>query len=88
MLEEGGATVDYHDPFIPAVLPMRHFPKIAGRASVELTAAGIVSYDAVLIITDHDSLPYDLIAKNGRIVVDTRNAMKGQTIDAARLFKA
>ena len=87
LLEEQGAVVDYHDPHIPEILPSRHFPSLAGRKSVELTSEKIKSYDAVLIVTDHDKVSYADIGANAQIVVDTRNAMKNHHI-AGRLFKA
>jgi UDP-N-acetyl-D-glucosamine dehydrogenase len=34
-------------------------------------------YDCVVISTDHSSYDYNFIAKNSRLVVDIRNAMKG-----------
>ena len=73
LLMEQGAQVDYNDPHIPEIQPMRHFPQMAGKTSAEGNWA---DYDAVLIITDHDALPYDDILKNSRLVVDTRNALK------------
>ncbi len=88
ILEEQGAQVDFHDPYIPEVLPNRHFPEISGRKSVPLTAEGLEKYDAVLIITDHDSISYKDIAKSARVIVDTRNAMKNYATECAALFKA
>ena len=37
----------------------------------------ITKYDGVVISTDHSSYDYDFIANHSRLVVDTRNAMKG-----------
>lgn len=88
MIEEYGASVDFFDPHIDAITPMRHFSKITGRRSVKIDAKNIAEYDAVLIITDHDNLPYDVIAKNAKLIVDTRNAMKPYNVDPAKLFKA
>ncbi len=87
LLEDQGAVVDYHDPFIPEILPSRHFPTLTGRKSVELSPAKIKSYDAVLIVTDHDKVSYADIAAHAQIIVDTRNAMKNHKI-AGKLFKA
>ena len=47
---------------------------MAGRKSVPLDPAGVASYDAVLIVTDNDSINYVRLAKSARLVVDTRNA--------------
>lgn len=34
-------------------------------------------YDCVVISTDHSSYNYNFIAQHSRLIVDTRNAMKG-----------
>lgn len=76
LLEERGATVDYHDPHVPKIPPTRHYGPIAGRASIALTAAAIGSYEAVVIVTDHDAVDYALVARAAKLIVDTRNALK------------
>ena len=35
----------------------------------------VSAYDAVVILTDHDAVDFDLIARQARLVVDTRNAL-------------
>jgi len=37
----------------------------------------IKKYDCVVISTDYSSYDYNFIAKNSRLIVDTRNATKG-----------
>jgi UDP-N-acetyl-D-glucosamine dehydrogenase len=75
MLEEAGALVDYHDPFIPRIKPSREHGHLTDRRSVPLNAKRIAAADAVLIVTDHDNVDYRLIGKHARLIVDTRNAM-------------
>ncbi len=77
LLEERGAAVDYHDPFVPKIPPTRHYGPIAGRASVALTPTAIAGYDAVVIVTDHDAVDYAAVARSAKLVVDTRNALRG-----------
>lgn len=77
MLEERKAKVSFHDPYVPVIPPKREHPAFAGRASVPLDAAAIKAADAVLIVTDHDAVDYDLIAREAKLVVDTRNALSG-----------
>jgi UDP-N-acetyl-D-glucosamine dehydrogenase len=74
MLERRGAACDVHDPFVPVVPALREHPTMAGRKSVPLDAARVASYDAVLIVTDHDCVDYVSLAKSARLIVDTRNA--------------
>ena len=73
LLWAAGATVHYHDPHVPRFPEMRDH-KI-DLASEPLTADLLASCDCTLIVTDHDAVAYDLIARHGGLVVDTRNAM-------------
>jgi UDP-N-acetyl-D-glucosamine dehydrogenase len=71
LLQERGAEVAYHDPYVPNLrhegLPMD---------SIELTADALKSADCVVVVTDHTSYDWDWIAREAKIVVDSRNAMK------------
>ena len=67
--------VDYNDPYVPMPRKMRHYD--LKMASVPLTEKNLKKYDCVVISTDHSSYDYSFIAKHSRLVVDTRNAMKG-----------
>jgi UDP-N-acetyl-D-glucosamine dehydrogenase len=71
LLEQQGAKVGYHDPYVPA------FEEDGHRfASVALTAGAVKEADCVMIVTDHSSLDYGLIAANAKAIVDTRNALR------------
>jgi UDP-N-acetyl-D-glucosamine dehydrogenase len=75
LLEARGATLDYHDPYVPVILPTREHGRFAGRRSRALeTALGAV--DAALIVTDHDGVDYQALVAGSRLVVDTRNATR------------
>ena len=74
LLEKRGAACDVHDPFVPVVPNLREHPTMAGRKSVPLDPVGVASYDAVLIVTDHDCVDYVSLAESARLIVDTRNA--------------
>ena len=74
LLEERGAKVDYHDPFIPIVPRTREHAQFAGRQSVPLTAAALKGCDVVLISTDHTGIAYDELVRHAPLVVDSRNA--------------
>jgi UDP-N-acetyl-D-glucosamine dehydrogenase len=75
LLLKKGAIVTYNDPHIPTLPPMRHYPHLQ-MASRELSAEYLAEQDCVLIATDHTAYDYDWIAKQSKLVVDTRNAMK------------
>jgi UDP-N-acetyl-D-glucosamine dehydrogenase len=71
LLEQQGAKVSYHDPYVPA------FEEDGHRfTSAPLTAGTIQAADCVMIVTDHTSLDYGLLAGNARAMVDTRNALR------------
>ena len=70
LLEERGAQVDYHDPWV-AVVP-REWP--LARHGVALTAEVLERADAVVIVTDHSGVDYQFVVDHARLVVDTRNA--------------
>ena len=74
LLEEKGAKVSYNDPYIPKIPSMRRH-KI-DKCSVPVTASNLKKFDAVLVSTDHSVYDYDLILKNSRLIVDTRNSIK------------
>lgn len=74
-LRNMGANVDYHDPFVEKMPPMRHFD--LGMTSVPLTAEGLADYDCVLIATHHTKLDYQLIANNSSLIIDTRGVYRG-----------
>ncbi|UCC43027.1 MAG: nucleotide sugar dehydrogenase [Candidatus Zixiibacteriota bacterium] len=71
LLENRGAKVQYHDPYVP------HF-RWGERTSksVKLTASAVKKADLVVIATDHTSFDYQWIADNARAVFDTRNATR------------
>jgi len=69
-----GAKVEYHDPYVPTVEHTRQFPKPV--FSVKFTPAVLKKFDAAVIITDHDCVDYNLLAKTVPLVIDTRNVYK------------
>jgi UDP-N-acetyl-D-glucosamine dehydrogenase len=75
ILKEKGAISDYYDPYIPSVKALRDYPDI-DISSIKYSENKIKDYDAVLLLTNHDELPYSDIQKNAKIIVDTRNVYK------------
>jgi UDP-N-acetyl-D-glucosamine dehydrogenase len=69
LLEGAGASVAYHDPFVP---------EFDGRRSVPLDPE---AYDCIAIVTNHSEFDYADIVRRGRVVVDFRNATKGVEVD-------
>lgn len=88
LIEQRGATCDYHDSHIPEIPRTREHASLAGRRSVGLDPKTIAGYDVVLVSTDHDDVDYGLIAAHAALVVDTRNAFARRGLTPARLVKA
>src|SRR5215472_2318424 len=75
LLQERGALVDYNDPYFPSLHKMRRYN--FGLSSVPLTAEKLAEYEAVVVVTDHSSYDYEMIARHSTLIIDTRNATKG-----------
>jgi UDP-N-acetyl-D-glucosamine dehydrogenase len=64
LLQEEGANVAYHDPFVTEL-------RDHGLASAPLDADGA---DCVVIVTAHGGIDYDELVERAPLVVDLRNA--------------
>jgi UDP-N-acetyl-D-glucosamine dehydrogenase len=73
LLEQRGAVVEYHDPFIPEIPSTREHREFAGRRSTPLAREALAGIDAALICTDHDSVDYAALVDICPLVIDTRN---------------
>ncbi len=80
LLQERGAGVVYHDPFVP---DLSHEGVLL--RSVDLTADLLRAVDCVVVVTDHSSIDWQLIADEAALVMDTRNALKHTTASKARV---
>ncbi len=88
LIERRGARVDFHDPHVAAIPSTRAYPEIKGRKSVELTPTVLGSYDAVLVVTDHDAVDYTSVAAHARLLIDTRNVFQRKGIIADHIIKS
>src|SRR5262249_16931240 len=84
-LEEMGAEVSYHDPFVPALPPNRHAVYLTSQP---LTPGFLDAQDCVVIVTDHTTVDYQFVVRHSRLVVDTRNATAGFEDPRCQIFKA
>jgi UDP-N-acetyl-D-glucosamine dehydrogenase len=80
LLEADGAHVDYHDPHVPSI---REDGKV--MTSVKLTDSALRDVDAVVIVTDHTGVDYQMVTDHARLVVDTRNATSKLKPSRARI---
>nr|WP_052232490.1 nucleotide sugar dehydrogenase [Methylobacterium sp. ZNC0032] len=88
LLEERGATADYHDPHVAVIPPTREHANLTGRVSATLSPETIKGYDAVLIATDHDAVDYKALVAAACLVVDTRNACAKAGLSGDNIVKA
>ncbi|MBW0003783.1 MAG: nucleotide sugar dehydrogenase [Hyphomicrobiales bacterium] len=88
LLEERGASVAFHDPFVATIPRTRKHAALAGRRSIPLDAQSVLSFAVVLIATDHDGVDYALIARHAKLIVDTRNICARSGLVGAHIVKA
>lgn len=77
LLQEKGAEVAYHDPHCPVI-------EDDGRTDIQdlplenqsLTETTLRIADAVVIVTDHKDVDYQLVADAAHVLVDTRGIMR------------
>jgi UDP-N-acetyl-D-glucosamine dehydrogenase len=73
LLQRRGAEITYSDPYVPMV-------RIDGKEIFASEMAGALPVsDCVVIITDHTGINYQEVLRDSRLVVDTRNALRGTT---------
>jgi UDP-N-acetyl-D-glucosamine dehydrogenase len=88
LLEQRGAKVAYHDPYVPVIKPTREHSQFAGRRSVAWSRAAIESFDVVVIATNHSCINYHELADWAHCIVDTRNAMATVASAHGKVWKA
>jgi UDP-N-acetyl-D-glucosamine dehydrogenase len=86
IFRERGAEVDYHDTYVPKLPKTRKYNY--DMESIDLTKANISKYDLVVLSTDHESFDYEMIAKNSKLLVDSRNAFEKKNIFGKNIYKA
>jgi UDP-N-acetyl-D-glucosamine dehydrogenase len=72
LLRDKKADIVYHDSLVTAF-------SVEGEPvpSVELSEEELSRADAVLIVTDHDHVDYELVVGSAQLMLDTRNVLKG-----------
>jgi len=70
-----GAEVRVSDPH---VLEERFVPD--GAKWVDATADELAAADVVVLVTDHDGFPYDLMVEHAKVIFDTRARLQGPNV--------
>ena len=65
-----GALVDYSDPFFDEMPKSRNTTHKC--KNIELSSDNLLTYDGLLLSTDHDCYDYDFILKHSKLIIDTR----------------
>ncbi|HSE44056.1 MAG TPA: nucleotide sugar dehydrogenase, partial [Gemmatimonadales bacterium] len=77
LLQEKGAQVSYHDPYVPIIEDDGHTPlKELPMRSVSLTDQLLQTVDLALIVTDHKDVDYGRVLSLAPLVVDTRGVIR------------
>lgn len=69
-LQDLGANVSYSDPHVPSFPQMRehHFD----LSSVALSPDNLITYDCVVLATDHDKFDYSCLKQHAKLIIDCR----------------
>jgi UDP-N-acetyl-D-glucosamine dehydrogenase len=79
-LQKLGATVSYMDPFIPDV-------DEDGIVMKAVDGAGsFAEYDVVVLVTNHDALDKARMLRESKLIVDTRDALRGVPGDRSKVY--
>ena len=74
LLRRHGADIAYHDPFVP-----RLALEGGDLESQPLDGARLEAADAVVVVTDHRQVDYDLVLEKASLIIDTRNGLQGRS---------
>jgi UDP-N-acetyl-D-glucosamine dehydrogenase len=78
-LERKGSRVDYYDPYVKEFVYYDMYQKVCKTIKgIEYSKDVLKNYDLVMILTDHSNINYDEVAKESKLIVDTRNAIKNR----------
>lgn len=88
LLKSKHVNVDFYDSHVAEIPEIPGHRELSGLKSIHFSEESLKTYDAVLICTDHDDLDYELILKNSKLVLDTRNATRDFSKDYDNVVKA
>ena len=86
LFEREGAVLDYNDPYVPQLYKTRKYNYT--RKSIKITANNLKKYDLVVLSTDHSDYNYKFIAKNSKLIIDTRNAFEKAGVKGKHITKS
>ena len=72
LLQKEGSSVKYHDPYVDKL----KFNEISLKSISNLNSNVIRDFDACIILTNHSNIDYSVLAKNSKLIIDTRNVLQ------------
>jgi UDP-N-acetyl-D-glucosamine dehydrogenase len=79
LLQNAGASVDYHDPHVPSLE--------ANGLRMSSSPLAPATYDCVVIVTNHSAIDYDQLVADADLVVDLRNATGMNGTSSEKVWK-
>jgi UDP-N-acetyl-D-glucosamine dehydrogenase len=70
LLERQGASISYTDPHVPSL-------RLGNRELYSVPTEEAANADCVVIVTDHSAFDYQKLVDSAKLIVDSRNALKG-----------
>jgi UDP-N-acetyl-D-glucosamine dehydrogenase len=86
LLQKKGATILYHDPYIPSLPPFRKY--LFKLKSSSLRERLLHRIDAAVVVTDHSQIDYSWVVKHAPLTIDTRNVTKSMKQWKKKIIKA
>jgi UDP-N-acetyl-D-glucosamine dehydrogenase len=83
LLQKKGATVEYHDPYIPT---LKTHEDVEMRSVSDLMAA-IRASDVVVVVTNHKVYDYKSILDAAKFIFDSRNALGKMGKDSPKVVR-
>jgi UDP-N-acetyl-D-glucosamine dehydrogenase len=80
-LRKSGAEVSFHDPYVASIT----LEDGTTMHSISLDDNHLAEADIVVVITDHSSYAWEVVARHAELILDTRNALKGIPGNVIRL---
>ena len=77
LLQKEGSSVKYHDPYVDKL----EFNEISLKSISNLNSNVIRDFDACIILTNHSNVDYSVLAKNSKLIIDTRNVLQNHEED-------
>ena len=82
LLQDKGAQVEYHDPYVPEAKGDGWSLKSSGDVLKAVQQA-----DCVVLVTDHSDFDYQGIANAAQLIFDTRNAFRYHGIESSKILR-